>query len=447
MVEEERFSDLRQLRIPMMPGFATRILPLLAVYWGLTGVFTALGQPIALVIGAWATVTTIMLWPIGARFGRTYRSYRTPWFLVGVVSMVGIPVFGYIILSSTSSLVTYVALIALVVDIGVWGIPASSRSAFSSPVPMMFRPDLIFGDGRLLAGGLVALGLGMKFIFSDGPPGNLPHGNWWALFFAILLGLVQIIPLRGIWKMRSRMSRMLTGRGTNYATAVAKESYLLVALVLLMFSFHNFFAGVIPFTKNVLAGSTLGLTIMLVAGAVLVLVRAGYKLRIGDPFVVESFRQSIAKQLILVVGVLAFVYGLLNVMLGHSPLLPNVGSNLYLSEIGVGMVVWGVLLLVPVRAWAQQNQRRAMLRQMVHVVMPALPDRARAVTLWKITWALSGLSAERREELVGAMIGFLAEMPVEAREKIMRSQIDAMARLPSDRRGAMMDAMNRAMVS
>lgn len=54
-----------------------------------------------------------------------------------------------------------------------------------------------------------------------------------------------------------------------------------------MFSFHNFFGGVIPFTRNVLAGSNEGLAVMVVAALFIILVKSWYKkYRIGDPFLV-----------------------------------------------------------------------------------------------------------------------------------------------------------------
>src|SRR5574340_597289 len=111
------------LPIAMMPGFKDKILPVLIAYWVVTAAFTLFGQPIALVIGSWATVTTIMVWPVGKAVGRKYTSYRTGWFILGVASMVGIPLFGYLIISSTDPVVKTVSLIGLALDIGVWGIP------------------------------------------------------------------------------------------------------------------------------------------------------------------------------------------------------------------------------------------------------------------------------------------------------------------------------------
>ncbi len=424
-----------------MPGFKKRILPVLVVYWALTAIFALLDQPVALVIGSWATVTTIMVWPVGAPLGKVYGSYRTGWFIIGVASMVGIPLFGYAIIASTDPVAKYAALLGLAIDIGVWGIPASTRSAFSRPIPMLFRPDLIFGDGRILAGGIVAVGLGIVSIF--GPPGIAPKGNWYALFSLVVLALIQIIPLRGMWKIRNRLSRLLFDRWDSYLVAVAKESYLILAVIALMFSFHNFFGGVVPFTTNVLAGSNEGLVVMVVAALFMILVRSWYKkYRIGDPFIVESFRQGLVKHGILTIGLVGFLYGLLNVMMGHFPRTFNYGNFVYQSIIGAMMLGWGIILLIPVRAWAQGNQREAMMRQMVEVVLPGLSDDLRVKAIGKVITAVSEIPKERRDKIVKDMTTFLGEMDEKDRQKVMKTQLEVLSSLPEGKRLAMMRAMD-----
>jgi hypothetical protein len=427
-----------------MPGFR-RLLPVLVIYWVLTSVITLLGQPAGLVIGSWATVTTIMLWPVGRTLGRGYFSYRAAWFVVGVGSMVGIPMFGYLIVSSPNPAVRLLALFGLAVDIGAWGIPASTRRAFSDPIHMFFRPDLIFGDGRLLAGGIVAIGLGMKFIFSDMPPGNVPIGNWYAIFFVILFGLIQMIPLRGMWKMRNRVSSIAFDKWDGYWITAARESYLLVAATALMFGFHNFFGGVSPLTRNVLVGSGEGLALMLASALFIVIVRPWYKKYvIGDPFLVESFGQSLVKHYILVVGLVGFVYGYLHVMLGGFPRAPNAGEDLYLSVLGLATLAWGIALLVPVRAWAQANQRSAMMGQMVQVLLPALDDQSRGAAVSKVVRAVSQLPKDARLRIVKEMLGHLGSMAGPDREKVMKALIGSVSSLPPEGRVAMMRAMDGA---
>jgi hypothetical protein len=427
-----------------MPGFRG-MLPLLVLYWVLASVSALLGQPAGLVIGSWATVTTIMLWPVGRTLRRSYFTYRNIWFVIGVGSMVGIPLFGYLIISSPSPTVRLAALFGLAIDIGAWGIPASTKRAFSVPIRMFFRPDLIFGDGRLLAGGIVAVGLGMKFIFSDMPPGNVPVGNWYALFLVILLGLIQMIPLRGMWKMRSRLSRMAFDKRSGYWATVAREAYLLLAVTALLFGFHNFFGGVTPLTRNVLMGSTEGLAIMAVSAFFLIVVRPWYKKNvIGDPFLVESIRESLIKHSILVVGLVGFAYGYLNVMLGGFPRIPNAGDNLYLSMLGLATVAWGIVLLVPVRAWAQANQRRAMMGQMVQVLLPSLGDDSRGKAVGKVVTAVSRLPEDRRLKITKEMLGHLRSMPGPDRDKVMGALLGAVSSLTPEGRVVMMRAIDKA---
>ncbi len=438
-------GDWQELSIPMMPGFKSRILPVLVVYWILTAIFALLNQPIALVIGSWATVTTIMVWPVGAPFGKAYGSYRTAWFIIGVASMIGIPLFGFAIIASTDSAVKYAALLGLAIDIGVWGILASTKRAFSRPIPMFFRPDLIFGDGRILAGGIVAAGLGLVSMF--GPPGITPKGNWYALFSVIVLALIQIIPLRGMWKMRNRLSRLLFDRWDSYLVTVAKESYLILAVVALMFSFHNFFGGIVPFTTNVLAGSNEGLVVMVIAALFVILVRSWYKkYRIGDPFIVESFSQGLVKHGILAIGLVGFLYGLVNVMMGHFPRTINTGDFLYQSFVGAMMLAWGIILLVPVRAWAQGNQIKALHRQMVEVVLPRLSDDLRAKAIRKVITAVSEIPEERRDKIVKDMTTFLGEMDEKDRQKVMKTQLEVLSSLPEGKRLAMMRAMDNVLL-
>ena len=360
--------------------------------------------------------------------------------------MIGIPLFGYLIITSTDPLTKLASLIGLAVDIGFWGIPLSLKGAFSPPILMLFRPDLIFGDGRILAGGIVALGFGMKYIFTNVPLGGIPVGNWYALFSVIILALIHIIPLRGMWKMRNRMSRLLFDKGSSFFTTAAKEFYLILAVAALMFSFHNFFGGVTPFTRNVLAGSSEGLTIMVISALFVILVRAWYKkYRIGDPFIIESFSQSLVKHVILAIGLIGFMYGLLNVMAGGFPRQPNVGNDLYLTVVGGIMLVWGMILLVPLRAWGQMNQRQAMMRQMVEILLPTLGNQLRAKAMRKVINAVSDLPERRRMRIVKDMVRYLREMQPEAREKVMETQLDVLSSLSSDKRMALMRAMDFAM--
>jgi len=437
-------KSIQELGLPMHPSFRKKILPLLILYWIIAVVLAIVGQPAALVVALWGSITTIMLWPVSEHYGEG----RKPWFVIGVLSMIGIPLFGYMIISATSATVKFAALLALVVDIGIWGVPLCMKNAFGKPVKMLFRPDLLLGDGRILAGGIVAVGLGIKLIFTNAPHGDVPIGNWYALFFVIVFGLLQIIPMRGMWKIRNRISAILFNKSTSLTATALREIYLFVAITLLLFGFHNFFGGVIPFTKNVLAGSIPGLLIMLASASATVILRSWYKKNvIGAPFIVESYSQSLVKHAIFAVGLIIFMYGFVNVMVGGFPRVPNSGSFQYLTIIGGVLVAYGVIMLVPVRSWAQGNQRDAIVGQMVYAILPRLESKHRALVMKKVIDAVAGLSEKRRSKMVKVMVNSLKLLHKNERDAVMQTQIDVLSELPADKRLALMKAIDEAIVS
>ncbi len=438
-------KSVGDLGIPLFPGFLRRVLPVLAVYWFAAFFVTLLGYPMALVIAVWATATTIMVWPVASGHAR-YLTIRHPWFLVAVASMADIPIASYFMIGPTSSLIKYIALISLVVDIGIWGIAASLKRVFGKPLKMLFRPDLLFGDGRILAGSIVAIGFGMKFMFTNMPPGNVPIGQWYAIFAAMVLGLIQIIPLRGMMKMRNGMSRMLFGRMNSLWATMVHELYLVVAVFAIMFSFSNFFAGVIPFTKNIMAGSNLGLTLIIVSSLFIIIVRSLYKkYTVGDPFAFETRRQSVVKNAILAIGLVGFVYGLIIFMVGGGLRTVNTGANAYLTIMGASLLTWGVILLVFIRSWAQENRRAAITAQTVEILLPNVSEDVRRRAMSKMMPVIAHMPKERRIEVVGWMMNAMSEMPEHNRMKVMKTQMLVMSELADEERKAIMEAQNVVM--
>ena len=82
--------------LPILIGFRTEILPAVALLWtGITIAFIVTREAYLWPVAVWATVTTMMLWPVGRTLGRPYFSYRTPLFVLGVLSM------GYIIFTES----------------------------------------------------------------------------------------------------------------------------------------------------------------------------------------------------------------------------------------------------------------------------------------------------------------------------------------------------------
>lgn len=88
-------------RVPIYVGFRQEILPFLTVLWAalLIGWFLT-SQPIFWALIPWATVTTLMLWPVARQLGRAYLSYRSVLFVLGVLSMAYIIVTGLVLQSA-----------------------------------------------------------------------------------------------------------------------------------------------------------------------------------------------------------------------------------------------------------------------------------------------------------------------------------------------------------
>ena len=242
MAEGRSGAPLRQPILP--PGLPVLvehrpILGILAVLWAvlLFGLF-AFGFSWAPALGIWATVTTVMLWPVGRRLGRRYLSYRTLWFILGVLSMAYIPVAGFVLESSLPYAAKLWVWLLLPLDLTLFAILPSLRPAIGKPIGMFFRPDLLFGDGRVLCCGSVALFFGIRYLIGPHPPEGvpiaIPKWNWWGLVFAMALGFVPLIPLRGMAKLLMRMARLIRGGVGGWGGVILKESLLVFSLDRLM---------------------------------------------------------------------------------------------------------------------------------------------------------------------------------------------------------------------
>ncbi|PSN94347.1 hypothetical protein B9Q06_09380 [Candidatus Marsarchaeota G2 archaeon ECH_B_2] len=436
--------------LPLFPRFRSKILPILVAYWIIgVALASASGSGMPLVIAGWLTPTTIMLWPVGRGSGLRYTEYRSPWFIGSVASMAGVPITVYLLISTPMSdawAKHFLIAFLIAVVIGLFGVETAHTRAFGKPVKMFFRPDLILGNNRILAGGLAAMAIGMKFMFTDAAPGDVPHGNWYAFFGIIALGLYQLIPLRGLTKMRMSLGRIINGRSSTGVT-ILKELWLIGGISLMLFFAHNFFGGVTPFTRNVLAGSTPGSLIMVASAALIILLRSAYKKRIGDPFIKETVAQSLVKDAILVVGMTAYFYGYIAVMVDHFPRTPNLGPNLPLTLIGLTLYVWGVLLLLPVRAWARQQAKKPVIEQMLSVVLPSLDPERRKAALRNMLSGLCTLPERQLERIVRLQFSALQQLSDALRGTLLASQMEALSELPEEARLRMMKTMDKVMMA
>jgi len=243
-------------------------------------------------------VTTIMLWPVDRRIGRAYLSYRTGVFILGVLSMAYIPFIGFMLQSSLPYGAKLLLWLLLPLDLTVFAILPSLQSGIGKPLRMFFRPDLLFGDGRVLCCGTIALFFGIRYVIGPPPPEGIPVAipkwNWWGIAFAMGLGFIPMIPLRGMTKLLMRMARVIRGEWYGWWGIILKETLLVVTLLAIALGFHHVFKGINLFSAHFWeeAQEAIGHrgpwkgTLLLSFGYLwLVFVRGGYKKRIGEPFI------------------------------------------------------------------------------------------------------------------------------------------------------------------
>ncbi|MBI4306002.1 MAG: hypothetical protein HY678_06745 [Chloroflexi bacterium] len=454
--------------LSILPGFGREILPALVLLWtGLIVAYLVTERDYLWAILAWATVTTIMLWPVGRRLGRSYFSYRSVGFVIGVISMAYIPFAGFGLMSDASFKVKSAIFFGLVFDLTALGILPGLRWFIGRPMGMFFRPDLLFGDGRVLATGILAIALGLRYIIGGPGPQELawplPNWNWYAIFFAMVGGLIPLIAVRGMTKLLMRMRRMRDGAWTGWAATVIREGLLVIAALSVGYGFHNAFLGADPFTVTIFVSDPdfwPALSIVLGAAFFLIFVRGGYKRAIGDPFIRETLTQSVVKQVLLVIGVITLFYGLMS-MLSMDPMHTKMGVNglrtwdntARLWSVGVPIVAWGLFMLIAVRVIIQHWQRHAIVAQMASVILPSQkpPQRARLVAgmiagllqmqpapriayLRTMNESLATATPEARAAVTQEMVGQLVSLPQDRRDALMRSQAEALGLCKPDER-------------
>lgn len=453
-------------RLPILEGFRQQILPTLIALWALVLVASAVWrQDFWLPLGLWASVTLLMLWPVGRRLGRPYSSYRRPLFILGVLSMAALPALGFFLefLPPSSPGAPYLprtwALLGVVAVLTSFSVIAASWPAIGKPTGMLFRPDILFGDGRVLGTGMIALGLSMGFLFAGVPeaPPHIPapRGNWWGIAFAMAFGLIQIIPLRGIFKLRGRLARLVENRWTGWGAIVLREAWLVLAGLGLLFGFHNVFMGTTPILQPSLMGlepmhfreaGLPGLVSTGLAALFLIFVRGGYKKAIGDPFVRETRAQSTVKAALLLLGLIWLFYSFAHVM-GAQPFGNGPTTEFYPAIIGWSLFLWGVLMLGPIRIWAQHNQRLAIVQQMAAVFLPAVAPARRKEALLKVLHAVAQCPADQRRDYMWAMQGALNAAPAEVRQLMTEVRMECMVELPAAERRTLMASMDQLMTS
>lgn len=454
-----QLKDKEGKSLPVFFKFRKEILPVLLIFWALIIVlFLIFSWDWLWVIGVWASVSAIMLWPCARHFGRSYLSYRTPLFIVGVLSMAALPIFGFLMNWLPMDESRTWVLLATIAILTIFSVVAGVKSAIGKPTQMLFRPDLLFGDGRVLATGVLSLGLAMRFLYGSVPPGHIlpfPKGEWYALLFAMTFGIIQIIPLRGMLKLRLRMARMIDKKFTGWLWIFIRETYFLIAAVLLMYGFHNVFMSKIPFIDATLEGmkpenfATMGkpgLILMAVSALIFIFVRGAYKkLACGDPFIKETLNQSVIKSFLFLVSFLPFMYGFAHVMTAGTGDFPRpfpAGAPLI---VGGSLLIWGILMESIFRIWIQRVQQRAIVEQLVAVILPRLPDNKRKELMQNVMSALSRIEENRRQAFIKSMLIGLEHAPEDSRKIISDTRTHVLAKLAEHQRKTIMKSMDAVM--
>ncbi|MDR7416436.1 MAG: hypothetical protein QN193_05600 [Armatimonadota bacterium] len=441
--------------LPVLEGFREELLPALVALWAvLVGTWLVGGREHGVAVAIWATVTTIMLWPVGRKLGRRYLSYRAPLFILGVLSMAYIPAMGFVLQSGLPYWAKVVLWVLLPVDLTLFAILPSLRQAIGRPIRMFFRPDLLFGDGRVLCCGTVALLFGIRYLIGPHPPEGvpvaIPRWNWWGIAFAMAFGFIPLIPLRGMAKLFMRMARLVRDEWYGWWGIFLKETFLAVTVLAIALGFHHVFKGIAPFDAGFWEeareamehrGPWPGLVFLAFGYVWLVGVRGGYKKAIGEPFIRETVTQTWVKEVLYVLGVVPLVIGLMLLIEGHFGQL-NKGPML---AVGIPFFLWGLACLTGFRVIAQVNQRQALVQQMVAVVLPAQLPGVRRKVLGKVVAALAEMPERQRLLYLRAMQEALAQAPEEVRDLMARERLEALAELPPDRRRVVMSSMDRVL--
>lgn len=454
-------------QLPILTGFFKEIFPVLFILWaGLVIAYLLTERDYIWTILPWATVTTIMLWPVGRHLKRSYFSYRSVGFVIGVVSMAYIPFAGFGLMSDLSFGTKSAIFFGLVIDLTALGILPGLRWFIGRPMGMFFRPDLLFGDGRVLATGTLALVLGLRYIIGSPAMGvawPLPRWDWYAIFFAMVAGLIPLIAVRGMTKLVLRLRRMRDRKWNGWGAVIIREGLLVITVLSIGYGFHNAFLGVRPFTVPIFTTDPdfwPALAIVLGTAAFLIFVRGGYKKAIGDPFIRETIIQSFVKQVLLVVGLVGLFYGFMSI-LHMDPMHTERGVNglrtwdntAKVWSVGIPIVAWGLTMLIPIRIWIQHYQRHAIVAQMAAVVLPnqklehrrrllagmmaalqTMPAGRRTSYLATMNEALATADDEARQTMTQAMIAQLLEMSAHQRNTIMETQAAALGRLKREHR-------------
>lgn len=267
-------------------------------------------------------------------------------------------------------------------------------------------PTTVGPDGVVLVVGTILIGLGIGETAQ--PRLTPPTWDWVSFFLIAIPGMLVLIPMRGMAKAMLRRER-LRGRRSGFAGILVNEALLVVGLAVLLYGFNNVFAGTNGFETG-FEGDGGGLAVWLGAALFLVAVRGGFKLALADG--PERPGAAVARELLYVLGLAAFVYGERWVITGSHLTVESVGGFLAAS----GILVGGLALLVPIRLVSKATHRLRALPVVVGEIAELPADR-RGEVLRRLDGAQMRLSARRRlaheRALADAARGLPADLALE----------------------------------
>ncbi len=195
--------------------------------------------------------------------------------------------------------------------------------------------------------GMILLGIGLGQIGND----RLmpPKWNWISFLGLTVTGALVLIVVRGA--VKAALGRGGGGAPANRLLGILATDIVLVAgLGVMMYgALNNLVLGANGFRTG-FAGNGDGLVLWVVAALFLVFVRGGFKLAVARRSGVIA---AVARELLLVVGIFAFIVGERSVIAGKPPGVPIGGAFLPAAAILLG----ALFLLVPARLGAKEGLR------------------------------------------------------------------------------------------
>lgn len=384
-------------------------------------------------MGLILTVVTIMLFPVQRDI--KYLSYRPPLFIIGVLTIPYLIFLGYGLQNFTPAEIrAAIFALAIIIVLALGSILPSLKRATGKPIPKPFRPDLIFGEGRDLCCGTMSLGLGIKMLFT---PFFLPIWDWWGLFVAIT-GMILIIPVRGMVRMRMMRARMMEGKWRSWKGIIPKETLLIVGMILIVYGLFNAYMGRTPFTWAP-KGNLGGLAMMIIASIFLIFARGGYKLKIDE--LTETKRQTATKHILYVIGIVPLIYGLAVVLMGEFLTLQGGPEVTW----GIPLLMLGFTLIVGVRTMALHNKRLGIIEHMMTFMLPMMTEGRRQNIMKRQLDAFYRMSETMRKKNMSEMMKILNKLPEEKRKILTRTRMTILAEMPSEKREVLMRTMDEIM--